>query len=516
MCSQGGGFLLAGDTPSDGYATCTNILVENNPNNPTLSTGVTTCPSSSVSLAQENSKLDMHSQHQDLKPPQTFVSECSYRDGVSAENPIFPVQPGVNWNQPSPVASIPHTVSFGSLQEQHQLRKDLLQKPSQNFEGNSNIEFMEGCTEKKVDLCCKQQKLYSCHDHALEVVEHVEHNENICQASSADTGQSEVISNDEAPSQIKGVANLFPSQQVKKHQWLLIFLRHVSRCTDSSHCNVVNCAVGREVWKHLITCHNYPCSYPRCMMLKSLLGHHQKCRLSKCKVCGPVRTYFSHQAAAVRSKMHKSKQAMNTVIEFASHEVDSSPSLKKMKVEVLNPNTDLATEQPKLTNAKDNQDGSKCHITPSPPKLAEYECKVLTAVGETLEKEVGLTSQKVESPIDSSVSEGSQVNKICTLKNMRSESNQISKDATVLVASSLSMRLSVKNNKQTSVISTHVPLKGSSDSAKPLKAKISGISYIENFCPEQIRQHIASLRKWTGKVLLLISMLCWLHFFFHW
>ena len=198
------------------------------------------------------------------------------------------------------------------------------------------------------------------------------------------------------------------------------------------------------------------------------------------------------------------KESVGSVNDISMHEVDSSPVVKRIKIETIKPDAGPAYEQPHLISTT-NHDGISSSVIAS--KTADNEPKKLstsiTGVDpESLEKSTRLPLQRVDSPIESSVSQGSLLNiKSFPPNDVKLESNPVKKDGTLQVTGSRTMQAAEKPSNQTSVITTFAPSKGSSDSGKLVKAKISGISYIENFSPEQIRQHIATLRKWIGQVL---------------
>lgn len=333
---------------------------------------------------------------------------------------------------------------------------------------------------------------------------HVEHSEQARQASSADTGQSEVVSNDDGlvPNRIKEAGNLPTTQQVKRQQWLLIFLRHVSRCIDSGQCTVTHCAVGRESWRHLTACQVYPCSYPRCSSLKWLLGHHQKCRNSKCVICGPVRQYFSQQAAVVRAKLRRdlSMQPESSIKELASVEVDSPP-MKRAKV---SPVASKVLQQTLHLVSRLEHGGPICQDKLSTTKN-ESTSPIAAAVDiehESSHQEIELSTPNVESPTESSLSAGSHSQrdqKPVTVNNFKVKSSTMNSAAIIQEVASVTLQAEETLIAPATVTTTVVPFKSSSDAVKPAKVKISGISFIESFSPEQIRQHISSLRKWIGQ-----------------
>ncbi|KAH7281754.1 hypothetical protein KP509_36G061900 [Ceratopteris richardii] len=334
------------------------------------------------------------------------------------------------------------------------------------------------------------------HHQNLLVDPQVNPGEQACQANSADTGQSEVVSNDD------GTMARKPKDEgnyVRRQQWLLIFLRHVSRCIDSGKCTVTHCAVGRELWKHIAACQVYPCSYPRCSSLKWLLGHHQKCRNPKCPVCGPVRRYFLQHAATLRAKVHNgaNMQPDNCRKELASVEVDSPP-VKRAKLDTLDTDVPKTMQQTQKYESSDWQDklststnGSISPIRPSLDIRKESLCQGTEA-----------SSLKQDSHTESSLSASSH-SQDHTTRLLGEDTTDLDSSApnnsTTLQEASSPLRKSEVLIRPSIAVTGIVPSKASIDVKKPEKSRISGISFIESFSPEQIREHISSLRKWIGQ-----------------
>lgn len=87
---------------------------------------------------------------------------------------------------------------------------------------------------------------------------------------------------------------LTPEQRsyvIKQQRWL-VFLRHCSKCTaQGTSCKLYgqNCHVAKQLWQHILKCHNPECTYARCSSSMDLLKHHHKCEDSSCLICVPVR-----------------------------------------------------------------------------------------------------------------------------------------------------------------------------------------------------------------------------------
>eukprot|EP00250_Pteridium_aquilinum_P010036 c19106_g1_i1 orf=591-5369(-) len=350
-------------------------------------------------------------------------------------------------------------------QQQHQHQ----QHPVQAFENKEKI-LLETDAGNQSFLQSESQNLQK---HCPQLLSVDQHSEQTCQASSADTGQSEVVSNDEslAPRQVKDTCKLDQSTLVKQQRWLLVLFWHVNRCTNSGQCSVAKCESGHAFWKHITTCRKNPC---RCTSAKQLLIHHNKCRDSKCVVCGPVRSYLSPQAVAARCKLRKPqvKQPVISCVRGAPTNEAESPPVKRVKLEVVAPGAPLVSQQEvQLTMSKiDSEDQACCQ---------------------------GSSLLKIESPTESSVSAGSHLQGA-----VDSKLDQASKTSPFCLKEDTTIpdvALEVPQTELKVVTSSVAPVKVSSDIVKPTKKKVSGITYLECLTSQQIRQHISSLRKWIGQ-----------------
>ncbi|BDA47644.1 probable histone acetyltransferase HAC1 [Coccomyxa sp. Obi] len=97
-------------------------------------------------------------------------------------------------------------------------------------------------------------------------------------------------------------------EYVAKQQRWLLFLRHCAKCTaPEGQCTYgQSCTVAKQLWRHILTCADPNCEYPRCLTSRELLKHHQKCVNQSCPVCTPVKQYVQKQ----RMVMQKQQQEM--------------------------------------------------------------------------------------------------------------------------------------------------------------------------------------------------------------
>ncbi|KAI5057544.1 hypothetical protein GOP47_0027559 [Adiantum capillus-veneris] len=318
-----------------------------------------------------------------------------------------------------------------------------------------------------------------------QVVSVDQHSEQTCQASSADTGQSEVVSNDDslAPSHTKDACQEDNSPFVRRSRWLLVLFWHVQRCTNPQQCHVPKCEFGHTYWKHVITCRNNAC---KCLKWKELLRHQEKCRNAKCVICGPVRLHISPQAVAARSKLKKiqlQQPADGCMRAVPANEVDS-PSAKRAKLDVVIPSAALVSQQEvHLSACKRDVETQACCRGPLSSFKDEY---VSNRRGSECVESV---LPKIESPMESSVSAGSQSQDALDAKSVQASNwshLQAKDDIKVVAAGQEAAQADLK-------------VVNSLDLVNTTKKKVSGITYLECLTSEQIRQHISSLKKWIGQ-----------------
>ncbi|KAK9824572.1 hypothetical protein WJX72_011411 [[Myrmecia] bisecta] len=102
-------------------------------------------------------------------------------------------------------------------------------------------------------------------------------------------------------------------QYIAKQQRWLLFLRHCAKCqAPEGQCQYgSSCTVSKALWRHILTCADPQCDYPRCVSSRELLKHHQKCTSSNCPVCTPVKHYVQRQRMAMQRKQSEMQQGLH-------------------------------------------------------------------------------------------------------------------------------------------------------------------------------------------------------------
>ena len=87
-----------------------------------------------------------------------------------------------------------------------------------------------------------------------------------------------------------GTSSGVPSDHVHKQQRWLLFLRHCAKCTRADNeCQYgQSCMVAKQLWRHILTCANADCSYPRHAARLLDFCLHSWCSATLAAHCGPA------------------------------------------------------------------------------------------------------------------------------------------------------------------------------------------------------------------------------------
>ncbi|KAI3512982.1 hypothetical protein L1887_20305 [Cichorium endivia] len=245
----------------------------------------------------------------------------------------------------------------------------------------------------------------------------------------------------------------------KNQQRWLLFLRHARKCVHPpGKCLESNCITTQKLWNHMTSCKDLvQCQYPRCRGTKHLLHHHRNCRDPTCPVCVPVKRFLQLKGGSrtdSNSGDASGKYVMKTSPSFVETSEDLQPSMKRMKIEPPSQSQSLPTIP-----------------IPVPSKVEVLEEHQAVDPCVPIKSEV-----KPEVPLTS-------VHKSESVPITSNEATGFRKEV-------------VKTEQEVVPAKRELP---ETSRTKPEKPKIKGVSMMELFTPEQIREHIAGLRQWVGQ-----------------
>ncbi|XP_042009442.1 histone acetyltransferase HAC1-like [Salvia splendens] len=303
--------------------------------------------------------------------------------------------------------------------------------------------------------------------------------------------------------------SIIREKQFKNQQRWLLFLRHARRCHfPEGKCPEPHCLTAQKLLKHSGSCNSLECTYPRCRATRVLVNHHRRCQDTNCPVCIPVKSFMQAQFKTLaRSNL---RPGLPTVVNESSgvHDIagtvgrstpkidpviaetpkDLEPSTKRTKVEQglqsLVPSSGCSVA---VTSTV-----SDCHIHDL--RQSEKDCNYHIPIKSEI------SDVKVEVKVPVNVAQESPKIEI-KKDNLDGAYIQTPKGDDVTPSDSVGYGVhqvtkTENDSAQTKQENTPLPPESASKSGKP---KIKGVSMIELFTPEMVRQHIMGLRQWVGQ-----------------
>lgn len=302
-------------------------------------------------------------------------------------------------------------------------------------------------------------------------------------------------------------------------RWLL-FMLHVRRCHfPEGKCPETHCLSGQKLLKHIGSCNVSQCAYPRCRGTKGLILHYKRCENATCPVCIPVKS-FAQRTAQLKTlaRSDVSSGLPTLVTESSNHDTPGTVGRSTPKMDPIIAETPEAS-QPPIKRTKVEQ-GLQSLVPSSGCSVA-----LASTVSDSHIQEV-LHSQKdrdYQIPVKSEISDvkvkisgsvAQESPKIIEIKKDNLDDAYFQTPKGDDVAPSDSAGYGAQQVLKTEMDMGQPKQENNSlppETSKSGKPKIKGVSMIELFTPEQVRQHIMGLRQWVGQVSL-FHFLCALGF----
>ncbi|CAM8954327.1 unnamed protein product [Rhodiola kirilowii] len=289
---------------------------------------------------------------------------------------------------------------------------------------------------------------------------------------------------------------------INQKRWIL-FLLHARRCAaPEGKCPEVNCLTAQKLLKHIDHCDLLNCSYPRCRKTKNLMDHYNSCKENRCPVCIPVKSYLSN-CRKVAHLSHLTK----TGVPVVSHKSDDDPPVALSSKAPTNDDTsdDLLPSLKRVkmdlssrTVTPDCGDSTRSTLTENEPNNVQgmqfdgYDHGDVAprAKSEFMDAKEGHSNYAQE---NHKINEVKKDNKDDFYTQRRSANTLIFDETAKLSQETVKTEIETVQPKQEIVAS---PTEVVTKSGKP---KVKGVSLIELFTPEQVKQHIDGLKQWIGQ-----------------
>ncbi|XP_047328554.1 histone acetyltransferase HAC1-like [Impatiens glandulifera] len=303
--------------------------------------------------------------------------------------------------------------------------------------------------------------------------------------------------------------NINRDQDFRNQQRWLLFLRHARGCkSPEGKCPEGYCIVAQKLCRHIATCNNSQCVFPRCLGSKKLIDHYKQCKDPDCPVCIPVKRFLGmhlkplahpdvnsevQRSVGGLSKPSSGGNAANSSFlkpapPFDDASEDSQPSTKRMKSEQVSQSF-IPDGESFVASGPLRGDSNPKHGLDQP---TSNTCMPMKPEGSGLKMEIPANAGQVSTALydtKKDTMDDIYCQKPAGDPVMINNLVQPAEQENILCEKDVGQQ-----KKEIGSLPTEEAI-----ATKSGKPKIKAVSLTELFTPEQVREHIRGLRQWVGQ-----------------